>query len=255
VSKHRISTTPAAAPRSLALIALTLCLGALSFASTASAAPLPTETRMECNTENPAGANEFNGLCLLEVTSPGSTATITGVASMISDSDVTFIPSGTDGFTLNRWADGKSTLVFGFEATTEGLHTLTASYPGDANHEPSQGSLDVIVKPERHPVTLSLGCGPLKAGVKTTCSVVARDISATPTAPTGTIEFHIIGFRTPPVLTQSRCRLLPFNGFQSLCAVGLTPAEAPDVGGITISYGGDATHRIVTRDIRLVVSE
>jgi hypothetical protein len=232
-------------------IATALCMGALVFAASASAAPLPTVTSIECNTDNPAGAGELAGLCTVRVKAE-TTGNPTGFAPVTSDSAVRIVPTTSAGFKLARLADGESGFVFAYEAATAGPHTLTASYQGDANHAPSRGSLEVIVPAARHATQLSISCGTLKVGQRSNCTAVARDISGTATTPTGIVEFHAFG-RNSGGFGSSRCRLVPLSLGSGFCAVSFTPTVAgPE--DFFFAYEGDKTHRSATREVTLTIN-
>jgi hypothetical protein len=233
-------------------IATALCLGALVFAASASAAPLPTVTSIECNDENPAGAGELAGFCSVRVKAADITGNPTGFAPVTSDSAVRIVPATSAGFELSRRADGESSFVFAYEAATSGPHTLTANYQGDANHAPSQGSVEVIVPAARHATQLSISCGTLKVGQRSNCTAVVRDVSGTATTPTGIVEFHAFG-RNSGGFGTSRCRLVPLSLGLGFCAVSFTPTVAgPEE--FFFAYQGDKTHRPATREATLTIN-
>ncbi|HVQ60414.1 MAG TPA: Ig-like domain-containing protein [Solirubrobacterales bacterium] len=215
-------------------------MGALVFAAGASAAPLPTVTSIDCNTDNPAGAGELTGFCSVRVKAE-TTGNPTGFAPVTSDSAVRIVPATSAGFKLERLADGESSFVFGYEAATAGPHTLTASYGGDANHAASQGSLEVVVPAARHITRLNVDCGTLKVGQRSTCSAFVRDLSTPATSPTGLVEFHAFG-RNSGGFSTSRCRAIPLGLGLGFCTVGFTPTVAvPEE--FFFAYEGDKTHR------------
>lgn len=232
-------------------IATALCLGALVFAASASAAPLPTVTSVECNSENPAGPGELAGFCSVRVKAD-TTGNPTGFAPVTSDSAVRIVPATSAGFKLGRLTDGESSFVFAYEAATSGPHTLTASYLGDANHAPSQGSLEVIVPAERHATAITFSCGTLKVGQRSSCTSVVRDLSATRTSATGFVHFNAFGANRGG-FGSSRCNLLPLSLGLSICSTTFTPTVAGSEEFL-IAYDGDKTHRTASLETTLKIN-
>ncbi|HEX6666522.1 MAG TPA: Ig-like domain-containing protein [Solirubrobacterales bacterium] len=233
-------------------IATALCMGALVFAAGASAAPLSTVTSMDCSESDAGAGEELIAICSLRVKSD-SGGTITGFAPITSDSSVRIRPATNAGFQLSRVDDGESSFVFAYETSVPGPHTLTANYLGDANHAPSQGTLAVVVKPSRNPVQMTLNCGATpKVGQRSSCSVVARDVGATRTSPTGFVEFNAFGPNRSG-FNPSRCKLAPLGAGLSFCSVGFTPVAA-GAEEVFLGYEGDKTHRTAILDTMLKIN-
>ena len=119
-----------------------------------------------------------------------------------------------------------------------GVHKITATYAGDAVHDPSSGSGNVQV--DRHATTTTVVCTPgsltLGAGMSS-CLVTVTDTSDLASAPTGGVALSSAGGSFGPGCGA----LAPAGTSQASCTVAYTPAII-GVSSLNGTYGGDSAH-------------
>jgi hypothetical protein len=119
-----------------------------------------------------------------------------------------------------------------------GVHEITASYAGSADHEASSGSANVNVA--AHPSATSISCAPdsITLGSATsTCVVTVTDTSSAVTAPTGSVALS-----SGSGSFGSGCGgLVLVSTSQSNCTVAYTPT-GPGLNLLTGTYNGDTSH-------------
>jgi Bacterial Ig-like domain (group 3) len=182
--------------------------------------------------------------------------TTTCTATVADTGSTPMNPSGSVNFTTNgigTFSGGGSCTLLGnagqpscqvtYTPTVagSGSHQITAAYPGDSAHEPSQGSTAVGVL--RHPTGTAIACVPtsltLGAG-STTCTAAVTDIGSSPTNPTGSVNFTSTG--TGTFSGGGACSLVG-NAGQRSCQVTYAPTAAGSGSHqITAAYLGDAEH-------------
>jgi hypothetical protein len=119
-----------------------------------------------------------------------------------------------------------------------GVHKISASYAGSADHEASSGSANVNVA--AHPSATSISCAPdsitLGSGTST-CVVTVTDTSSAVTAPTGSVALS-----SGSGSFGSGCEgLVLVSTSQSNCTVTYTPT-GPGMNLLTGAYNGDTSH-------------
>jgi hypothetical protein len=127
-------------------------------------------------------------------------------------------------------------------AVGTGSHTITATYPGDANHTGSFGTFVVTVTaPAPHTTSTSVSCTPstYQAGGSTTCTATVTDTSASATTPQGTVSWS--SSPTSIAFAPNPCILSGGTGASNSCMVTFSETKA-DTYTITATYGGDPTH-------------
>ncbi|TMD56852.1 MAG: hypothetical protein E6I87_15125, partial [Chloroflexi bacterium] len=120
-------------------------------------------------------------------------------------------------------------------AVGTGLHTITATYGGDAKHLTSSGTTTVLVT--KRATRTSVSCTPTSVPVDapTSCTATVSDIDVgTTSTPSGTVTF---GSSSSGSFSSTTCTL----GASGTCSVTYTPAVVGE-HVITASYGGDDTH-------------
>jgi hypothetical protein len=118
-----------------------------------------------------------------------------------------------------------------------GTHKVTATYGGDGNYTPSEGSENVAVTPRA--TQTSLDCAPAErtAGTATTCTATVIDSdSGRKGRPRGTVSFATDG---DGAFGATACTL-PASG-DNACQVTYTPSAA-GTHRVTAAYAGDEAH-------------
>ncbi|MGW2325019.1 beta strand repeat-containing protein [Streptomyces sp. NPDC001700] len=126
---------------------------------------------------------------------PGQTVTYTATVASVPPG--AFTPTGTVTFTLDAGApvtvpvDASGQAVFTDSTLAVGSHTVTATYSGDANLEPSTGTS--IQQVNQGATTTSLTVSPNPAVCGEAVTLTASVVAAPPAAgvPTGTVTFII----------------------------------------------------------------
>jgi len=215
-------------------------------------------------TRGAAGTNQTSTAvqCLpaSRATSEASTCTATVSDETASPS----VPSGTVEFATNgagAFSDAASCTLSAVAGTTAscqvtyrpilvgaGSHRITGTYQGDAGHLPSQGTDQIEVtaeSPELPQTGTALACAPsaVKTSEASTCTVTVIDESATPSAPSGTVEFATNGVGA--FSDAAVCTLAPAGADKASCDLTYIPIE---VGGghhkVFATYEADGSHRI-----------
>ncbi|MBL1098215.1 Ig-like domain-containing protein [Streptomyces coffeae] len=124
----------------------------------------------------------------------GQTVTFTATVASVPPGD--FTPTGTVLFTV----DGGSAVTVGLDASgqasittsslTVGPHTVTATYSGDANLDPSTGSTIQQVNAATTSTTLTVSPNPAVCGQSVTLTAAVETVPAG-AVPTGTVTFII----------------------------------------------------------------
>lgn len=153
------------------------------------------------------------------------TATVSGNGG-IPTGTVTFVIDGATAGTGTL--DAKGVATFADSALTVGTHTVSASYSGDTDDNPSS-SASIPQVETAISTTTSLGASST-GGTSPQSVLVATVLAPTGPTPTGTVTFYngttVIGAAS-----------LDSNGIATLL-----PDLAPGTYSVTASYGGDALH-------------
>ncbi|HEX2391409.1 MAG TPA: Ig-like domain-containing protein, partial [Solirubrobacterales bacterium] len=197
----------------------------------------PTATSVTCDAATLPAANAW--LCRATVTTPSSEGEFGGVG-------VEFSASGPGTFSPGP---GCSTLPQGAVTTTscqvtyrpENLTTqprqVTARYPGQSGHSPSEGSTTLDVRfTQAH-----LSCAPsaLQVGDSTTCTVKITYDPLDPRTPTGPVRFSLAEPNEGTFGDGSICRLEAGSN-EASCQISYAPAAAgTGRHEITATYDGD----------------
>jgi Big-like domain-containing protein len=132
-----------------------------------------------------------------------------------------------------------------FTATSgsEGLIQIKVTYSGDVNFP--GGGLTISLTGEQRQDSTHTVCGPLEAGIATTCTATVTDTDGgTPITPTGTVDFSVgagSGTFGDPSCTLDN---------SGACSVTYTPTVA-GVRTMLVSYGGDTDHVASSGDIQI----
>jgi hypothetical protein len=202
----------------------------------------PTSTSITC-TPPSLIVGSGSTTCTATVTDTSSSPTNpTGDVSFTSNGAGTFSNGGSCTLVGNAGAPGCQ-VIYTPTVAGSGSHQITAAYPGDSEHELSQGSTAVGVL--RHPTSTAIACTPtsLTLGVgATTCTATVTDTGSSPTNPTGSVNFTSTG--TGTFSGGGACSLLG-NAGQPGCQVTYTPTVAGSGSHqITAAYLGDAEHAV-----------
>ena len=202
----------------------------------------PTSTSITC-TPPSLIVGSGSTTCTATVTDTSSSPTNpTGDVSFTSNGAGTFSNGGSCTLVGNAGAPGCQ-VIYTPTVAGSGSHQITAAYPGDSEHELSQGSTAVGVL--RHPTSTAIACTPtsltLGAGA-TTCTATVTDTGSSPTNPTGSVNFTSTG--TGTFSGEGACSLVG-NAGQPGCQVTYTPTVAGSGSHqITAAYLGDAEHAV-----------
>ena len=182
--------------------------------------------------------------CTVTVTdiSPGTPSTPTGTVS-VSQSPATggTLSNGGTCTLVGSGATATCPITFTPSLGQEGTDTLTATYPGDANHSPSAGTTTVTAT--QRSTSTSVVCTPSSTtpNTSTHCVITVADTSAgTGVTPTGTITLTQSPSSSGTFTPAATCTLA-----SGTCSVTYTPNNNL-AGTVTItgSYGGDLDHAI-----------
>ena len=208
----------------------------------------PTSTAVSCV---PAGSGPGDVLpvngssaCTVTVTDTGALDTLAPTGSVNFTSDD---PSGTfdnASCTLNDNGDGmSSSCTVNYTPPDVGTPTITATYVNDPAFDPSSGTemLNVTARPTTTTIScVPAGSGPtdiLSAGSPSNCTATVTDTSATPTVPTGSVNFS--SDDPNGTFDNTSCTLNDDgDGMDSSCSVNYTP-PTPGTPTITGTYVND----------------
>src|SRR3989454_5791770 len=179
------------------------------------------------------------------------TATVTDIGPgmpVAPTGSVTFTSSGSGMFSSLSCAlapisssASQCSVAYTPNPGSEGIHTITGTYPGDPNHSGSAGTFALTVIKRTTSTTVSCNPNLVPINTPTTCTATVTDTSVgIATAPTGPVFFLSSGPGT-----FSSCILSPISSSASQCSATFTPgpgSAGPDV--ITATYGGDTDHFI-----------
>ena len=190
--------------------------------------PHPTVTLMQTA---PAGTASF-----------GSSITIqAAVASAVAGTPTGSVTFSVDGNQLTNPPtvnSGVATVVL--TGLTGGPHTVTATYSGDNNYAPSNGSLAITVAKASSATTFAFGGtvnqAPLSAAPGAAVTLTATVVPAASTAPTGGVIFSVGSMvlnATPIPLTVSS------GGYTAILTTTALPVGT-DV--VTATYSGDVNY-------------
>ena len=165
---------------------------------------------------------------------PGSTSP-GGVVKFSSDASGSFSAEECE---LSGSGD-TATCAVDYTPAATGTQTITAKYGGDAIHQRTQASTQISVK---DPTSTSIKCDPdpQTVGRETTCTATVEDIAASPSVPTGSVDFERLASEELP--NGGHCELGPgVEGKKASCSV---PYIASAAGRLDIkaTYAGDTRH-------------
>jgi hypothetical protein len=221
------------------IAALVLLVGsATALAANASAAVLPTQTRLACNPATLPGGNAW--LCRATVTTT-ETGPFGGTpVQFTSNRPGSFQPAPA---CTPPFSDFTSTVscqvIYRPEPLELPAHIIEALYTGDAGHQRSAAGAFV----EAHFPVASLSCSPglLELGESVTCTATVADPAANLTLPTGRVRLSVVDPNEGTFSDGGVCRLEPGDvAGEASCQLGYTPT-APGTGrhGLVLRYDGD----------------
>lgn len=143
--------------------------------------------------------------------------------------------------TLGDDGGGKASCSLTYTPTAAGTHPITATYPGNNNHDPSAGPTQVTVSRRETTTTLACAPGALVLGIaNTTCTATVSDVSAGPIPAPGIVDF---ASDAKGAFDSGTCKLGPAGGGSAACHVTYTPSQLGlTVHEITASYQGDSSY-------------
>lgn len=197
-----------------------------------------TSTMVSCNPPSVAVNQPTTCTAVVTDTSSGSPIAPTGMVSFSSSGSGMFSSSSC---TLSPISSSASSCSVNYTPNpgSEGTHTITATYPGDANHSGSSGTFKLSVT--KRSTTTSVSCSPnfVQPGVSTTCQATVTDTSpGTPITPTGTVTWSSSG---AGAFSPSNSCTLSGAGATAACTVTYTPSSQ-GTQVITATYQGDRDH-------------
>jgi hypothetical protein len=169
-------------------------------------------------------------------------------AGELNGQTVSFSSSGTGSFdnatcTLVGNASSGECAV-NYTAAAPGTDTITAKFAADTDHQASQDSASVETTEggtggNGHATSTALDCAPstLNVGDASTCTATVTDTAASPTTPSGKVNFGPAGGELSP----ESCDLTG-SGASASCEVTFTPAS-PGQRDVDAAYAGDETHQ------------
>jgi hypothetical protein len=159
------------------------------------------------------------------------------LVTFTSDSSGTF-PTG-NSCTLPATGDNKCSVDYKPTGAGSGVHTITATYAGDTDHDGDTGSDTVSVGKRQTQTTVTCG-GPAQIGTPITCTAQVDDIESagTKSPPAGQVDFSSDGSGT---FTGDPCNLAPLDADSSSCSVTYT-SSAVAVDEINAHYLGSNVH-------------
>ena len=141
---------------------------------------------------------------------------------------------------------GSCQVTFTATSGSEGTIQIKVTYGGDVKFP--GGGLTISLTGVQRLDTTHTVCGPLEAGVATTCTATVTDTdSGTPITPTGTVNFSVgagSGTFSDPSCTLDN---------SGACSVTYTPTIA-GVRTMLVSYGGDTDHVTSSGNIQIFSS-
>jgi large repetitive protein len=201
-----------------------------------------TATTLECEP-----ANVILGgvsICTVTVKDRGGEQTVPGGGVVFgSDSAGDFSSGGCLLFASGR---GEARCQLIYKPSQAGVHQITAIYPGDAGHEPSQSTELINASPPNggHRTRTALECDPesVAVGSETTCTATVTDIEPDPTRPARAVVFASDG---PGSFSVGGCHLgvSPAGEAEASCSFTYTPsALGSGTHRISAAYEGDNGH-------------
>ena len=172
------------------------------------------------------------------VTTLAAPATALYTAPITLSASVSPVPTGAllrfldNGTLLGTVALTSSTATFTTASLTPGVHTLTATFPGDSTHNPSTGTATLTIAADPSTTTLTLAQPSLLAG--SPAVVTVRVATSTTTIPTGTVIL-----RTGAVLVATAT--LGNGAAGASYATVSIPTSAAGTFPVTAFYSGDPT--------------
>lgn len=166
-------------------------------------------------------------------TSLGKQTVPTGVVTFFVGHDETILPS------ICTLENGNCSTHY--SPTRVGSYVIRANYSGDNIHGSSLGqfTLSAVLAP----TVTSLACNPSTISANLTyssCTVVVRDRSQTPSSPTGEIQEKCSEKCTgTPALS---CPLIPDGQDSSSCSFKITSVVSTAVMNVSANYQGDSIH-------------
>ena len=185
--------------------------------------------------------------------SSGATSSLSpGAVNFSSDQPGAFSGDGAipEQCILTDEGNGKGSCQITYTPTAAGAHKITATYSGDALHQPSSASSQLSVSP--HQSTTTLTCAPaslLLGAAGASCTAMVSDPAAGPTAPSGAVKLTSDG---PGAFANGgACTLAGASAGKASCQITYTPSAlmaicaglcASSTHKITASYQGDPSH-------------
>ena len=192
--------------------------------------PLPaTSTSVSCSPSTIATAQTSS-----------CTAMVTQITGPQAPPGVSFSSSGTGGtFTSEgcSTSDGGAaeSCTVTFSSTSTGGFTVTASFPGDSDAAPSQGTTPVSVV---NPTTTSVSCA--RQTNHYLCTASVTDTSASPSVPSGTVTWTVSPSGTFSAGGQCSLARAGSSDSTAACSIDFTPSNPGFT--ITAGYQGDSGH-------------
>ena len=222
--------------------------GSFALTVTAATGNGKDQTTTALNCEPATLATSAASICTATVKDEATTGASvpSGRVEFSSDSEGAFSDAAT--CTLNPAGSSEATCQLTYRPTVISAHTITASYPGDATHESSEGSDQItatIETPEHNQTKTRLVCTPAARATSqaSDCTATVSDESATPSVPSGEVEFASNGVGA--FSNAAVCTLTPATADTASCHVAYTPVE---VGNghhkIFATYEDDGSHRL-----------
>jgi hypothetical protein len=201
-----------------------------------------TETTLQCEPSDVILGGV--SICTVKVKDLAADPSTPGGGVVFASNDAgTFASGGCSLFEVTR-GEARCQVVYKPSEVGSGGHEITAIYPGDPGHEPSDATDLVNVSPPNggHATTTAVECHPaaLAVGKATTCTATVIDTN--PSAPTEAVFF---GSDSPGAFDFGSCDL-DSQGQEpgkAACSVTYTPnAVGSGSHTITAAYAGDAGH-------------
>ena len=194
-----------------------------SMALTETVSPAATTTVVSSSANPSVVGQPATYTATVAVTRPGS-GTPTGSVTFVDGSTVLpgCVKVGLTGLIA----------VCHYTSANPGPHSITATYGGDSNYNPSPGSgtLPQTVKKAATTTTLSSSANPSVVGQPVTFTATVAVTGPGAGNPTGSVQFLDNGAVIPG------CGNVSVSGSTTVCAVTYT---SPSQHNVTVSYGGD----------------
>jgi hypothetical protein len=203
----------------------------------------PTATSIDCQPSSVfLGGPGSVSICTATVkdTAAGGATAPSGGVVFASDGPGTFQTGGCVLFAIGQGESRCQVVYRPAEVGPPPSHTVTAIYPGDAGHEPSVNTTQVVVQPPNggHPTQTAIHCEPasLPARTTSTCTATVEDADASTAPPAGNVVF---ASDSPGTFAPGGCTLAGGGQGTASCSVDYVPLRAGE-HEVTAVYGGNA---------------